>query len=279
MESNLLSHEAAVRLGSFFGLLVVFGAIELRYPGRPLAGYKGLRWIGNLGLSVINSVAVRAAFPVLAIGMAQRAEAGGWGLLNQIALGEPWAFIISLAVLDFAIYLQHAMFHFVPTLWRLHRVHHTDVDLDVSSAVRFHFIEIMISMGIKLATVAVLGPPVLAVLVFEVWLNATSMFHHSNLRLPRPIDRVLRWFIVTPDMHRIHHSIIVDETNSNFGFNLPLWDRVMGTYRDQPRAGHDAMVLGIEDFRGRTDQRLDRLLIQPLLPTHAADDPETARGK
>lgn len=279
MESSLLSHEAAVRLGSFFGLLVVFGAIELRYPGRPLTGYKGLRWFGNLGLSVINSVVVRAAFPVLAIGMAQRAEAEGWGLLNRISFGAVVEFVFALAVFDFVIYLQHAMFHFVPTLWRLHRVHHTDVDLDVSSAVRFHFLEIMISMVIKLATVAVLGPPVLAVLVFEVWLNATSMFHHSNLRLPRPVDRVLRWFIVTPDMHRIHHSILVDETNSNFGFNLPLWDRVMGTYRDQPRAGHDAMILGIEDFRGRADQRLDRLLIQPLMRAPGAEEREALRAK
>jgi len=168
-------------------------------------------------------------------------------------------------VLDLAIYLQHVMFHAVPALWRLHRMHHADLEFDVTTGLRFHPLEILLSMAIKLAVVAALGPPAIAVLVFEILLNATSMFNHANVRIPGPVDRVLRCFVVTPDMHRVHHSILRRETNSNFGFNLPWWDRLLGTYRAQPADGHEAMTIGIEQFRTRRDLRLDRMLVQPLL--------------
>jgi len=167
-------------------------------------------------------------------------------------------------VLDLAIYLQHVLFHAVPVLWRLHRMHHADLEFDVSTGVRFHPIEILLSMGIKLGVVAALGTPAVAVLVFEVLLNATSMFNHGNVRLPARTDRVLRWIVVTPEMHRVHHSVVPRETNSNFGFNLPWWDRLFGTYRAQPAAGHEGMTIGIAQFRDPSELRLDRLLIQPF---------------
>jgi sterol desaturase/sphingolipid hydroxylase (fatty acid hydroxylase superfamily) len=170
-----------------------------------------------------------------------------------------------VVVLDLVIYLQHVLFHAVPALWRLHRMHHADLDFDVTTGLRFHPIEIVLSMGIKLAVVAVLGPPAAAVLVFEVILNGTAMFNHSNIRIPLGLDRILRWVVVTPDMHRVHHSVVPQETNSNFGFNLPWWDRLFGTYRAQPAEGHDGMTIGIELFRARRDLWLDRMLIQPLL--------------
>ncbi len=186
------------------------------------------------------------------LGPVQRLRRAGWV-----------SFVVSILALDLAIYLQHVMFHAVPALWRLHRMHHADLEFDVTTGLRFHPIEILLSMGIKLAVVAALGPPVAAVLVFEVLLNATAMFNHSNIRIPSAIDRVLRLFVVTPDMHRVHHSIHPSETNSNFGFNLPWWDRLLGTYRPQPRDGHEAMTIGIEQFRTRRDLWLDRMLIQP----------------
>jgi sterol desaturase/sphingolipid hydroxylase (fatty acid hydroxylase superfamily) len=156
------------------------------------------------------------------------------------------------------------LFHAVPVLWRLHRVHHADLEIDVTTGARFHPIEILLSMGIKLGVIAALGTPAVAVLLFEVLLNATSMFNHSNVRMPARLDRVLRWIVVTPDMHRVHHSIVVHETNSNFGFNLPWWDRLFGTYRDQPAARHETMTVGIEQFRNPVEQRLDRMLTQPF---------------
>jgi sterol desaturase/sphingolipid hydroxylase (fatty acid hydroxylase superfamily) len=169
----------------------------------------------------------------------------GWGLLNHFQV--PFAIAVPLAVIamDFVIWLQHVMVHAVPALWRLHRVHHADLDYDVTTGARFHPLEIILSMLIKFATIVVLGPPVVAVVIFEVLLNATAMFNHGNIRLPAGLDRVLRWVVVTPDMHRVHHSVEDDETNSNFGFNLPWWDRLFGTYRDQPRAGHVGMTIGI----------------------------------
>ena len=192
------------------------------------------------------------------------AEAQGWGLFN--ALAAPWwvALVGSVIVLDLAIYLQHVLFHAVPALWRLHRVHHADLEFDVTTGLRFHPVEILLSMGIKLAVVVALGPPAVAVLIFEVVLNATAMFNHGNVRLPAYVDRVARWVVVTPDMHRVHHSVRPDETNSNFGFNLPWWDRLLGTYRAQPADGHEGMTIGIEQFRQARELWLDRMLIQPL---------------
>jgi sterol desaturase/sphingolipid hydroxylase (fatty acid hydroxylase superfamily) len=196
--------------------------------------------------------------------MALVAEQRGWGLMNAVAAPAWIAVPVSVLLLDLAIYLQHVAFHAVPALWRLHRMHHADLDIDVTTGLRFHPIEIVLSMGIKLAVVTALGAPAVAVLVFEVLLNATSMFNHANLRLPQPIDRALRWLVVTPDMHRVHHSVAVAETNSNYGFNLPWWDRLFGTYRDQPAAGHDGMTIGVERFRSPRDLMLDRMLLQPF---------------
>jgi sterol desaturase/sphingolipid hydroxylase (fatty acid hydroxylase superfamily) len=223
-----------------------------------------VRWPNNLGIVVVDTLLVRLIFPTAAVGLALVAEAQGWGLFN--ALAAPWwvAVIGSLIVLDLAIYLQHVLFHAVPAFWRLHRVHHADLEFDVTTGLRFHPVEILLSMGIKLAVVVALGPPAVAVLIFEVVLNATSMFNHGNVRLPAHVDRVLRWVVVTPDMHRVHHSVRPDETNSNFGFNLPWWDRLLGTYRAQPADGHEGMTIGIEQFRQARELWLDRMLIQPL---------------
>jgi sterol desaturase/sphingolipid hydroxylase (fatty acid hydroxylase superfamily) len=207
---------------------------------------------------------VRLALPLSAIGMALHAERHGWGLLRLLAVPDACAIAAAVIVLDLAIYLQHVLFHAVPALWRLHRMHHADLDLDVTTGTRFHPIEILLSMAIKIAVVAALGAPVAAVLIFELLLNATSLFNHGNLRLPAPVDRVLRWLVVTPDMHRVHHSIVPRETNSNYGFNLSCWDRLLGTYRAQPQAGHAAMTIGIEQFRDPDELRLDRMLWQPF---------------
>jgi sterol desaturase/sphingolipid hydroxylase (fatty acid hydroxylase superfamily) len=223
-----------------------------------------IRWSNNLGVVVIDTLLVRLTFPIVAVGLALVAQERGWGLFNVFDVPAWVAFVVSILALDLAIYLQHVMFHAVPALWRLHRMHHADLEFDVTTGLRFHPVEILLSMGIKLAVVAALGPPAVVVLVFEVLLNATAMFNHSNIRIPAAIDRVLRLIVVTPDMHRVHHSIHPSETNSNFGFNLPWWDRLLGTYRPQPREGHEAMTIGIEQFRTRRDLWLDRMLIQPL---------------
>jgi sterol desaturase/sphingolipid hydroxylase (fatty acid hydroxylase superfamily) len=172
--------------------------------------------------------------------------------------------LLAVLLLDLAIYLQHVMFHAVPALWRVHRMHHSDTDLDVTTGLRFHPVEIVLSMLIKFAAIAALGAPAVAVLLFEVLLNATSMFNHANLRLPERVDAALRQVLVTPDMHRVHHSVIERETNSNFGFNLALWDRLFGTYRAQPEAGHEGMTIGVEQFRDPAEARLDRMLTQPF---------------
>jgi sterol desaturase/sphingolipid hydroxylase (fatty acid hydroxylase superfamily) len=245
----ILHYEVPIRLGFFLGIFAIMALLEMVLPRRALAVSKSQRWASNLGLVILNTVVLRLLFPAAGIGMAAFAAASGWGLFNYYPVPGWLALVASVLLLDLAIYLQHVMMHSVPVLWRLHRVHHADLDFDVTTGARFHTIEIVLSMLIKFAVIAVLGPPVLAVLIFEVLLNATSMFNHANVRLPLVLDRFLRLFIVTPDMHRVHHSVEDDETNSNFGFNLPWWDRLFGTYRDQPRAGHEAMTIGIRTFR------------------------------
>ncbi|MPZ11143.1 MAG: sterol desaturase family protein [Kiloniellaceae bacterium] len=264
MTDLLLANEPSLRLAFFFGVLVALMLAEAAVPRRRREIPRLTRWSGNLGIVVVDTLLLRLAFPVVAVGFAVIAEERGWGLFNAVEVPAWLAFAVSLLALDLAIYLQHVMFHAVPALWRLHRMHHADLEFDVTTGLRFHPVEILLSMGLKLAVVAALGPPAAAVLVFEVLLNATSMFNHANLKLPLGLDRVLRWLVVTPDMHRVHHSIHPNETNSNFGFNLPWWDRLLGTYRAQPRDGHEAMTIGIEQFRTRGDLRLDRMLIQPL---------------
>lgn len=264
MTDFLLDNEPLIRSGFFLGVLVLMAAWEVAAPRRRRDIPRVIRWTNNLGVVIVDTILVRLTFPILAVGLALLAEDRGWGLFNNFDVPGWVAILVCIIVLDLAIYLQHVMFHAVPALWRLHRMHHADLDFDVTTGLRFHPVEILLSMGIKLAVVAVLGPPAVAVLIFEVLLNATAMFNHSNVRIPKSIDRVLRWVVVTPDMHRVHHSIHPSETNSNFGFNLPWWDRLLGTYTSQPREGHEAMTIGIEQFRTRRDLWLDRMLIQPV---------------
>jgi len=260
----LLAHEPAVRLGAFAGILALMAVWELFAPRRHQAIGRGSRWPGNLGIVVLDSLMVRIVFPTAAVGVALMAEARGWGLLHALEVPTWLSVLAGVIGLDLAIYLQHVLFHAVPVLWRLHRMHHADLEFDVTTGVRFHPIEILLSMGIKLGVVAALGTPAVAVLVFEVLLNATSMFNHGNVRLPARFDRMLRWILVTPDMHRVHHSVVPRETNSNFGFNLPWWDRLFGTYRAEPAAGHEGMTIGIDQFRDPRELRLDRMLVQPF---------------
>jgi sterol desaturase/sphingolipid hydroxylase (fatty acid hydroxylase superfamily) len=263
---DLLRHECAFRLGAFGGILVLMALWEALAPRRRPTVARPPRWASNLGLVAVSSAAVRLLVPAGAVGMALLAEARGWGLLNIASL-PPWlAVVLSVVALDLVIYLQHVMFHAVPLLWRLHMVHHADLDVDATTGVRFHTIEILLSMGIKMAAVALLGAPAVAVLCFELLLNATSMFNHANARLPAWLDRALRLVLVTPDMHRVHHSALPRETNSNFGFNLPWWDFLFGTYRAQPAAGHERMTLGLEHLRDeRRADRLDWMLLLPFV--------------
>jgi sterol desaturase/sphingolipid hydroxylase (fatty acid hydroxylase superfamily) len=263
MTEVTMQHESLVRLGVFASVLVVMALAELAAPRRRPAIGRTTRWPGNLGIVVIDSLVVRLLFPVTAVGVAVLAEERGWGLFATLALPGWLAVLAAVVLLDLAIYLQHVLFHAVPALWRLHRMHHADLEFDTTTGIRFHPVEIALSMVLKLAVVAALGAPPLAVLLFEVVLNASSLFNHGNVRIPAGLDRVLRWIVVTPDMHRVHHSVIPAETNSNFGFNLPWWDRLFGTYRAEPRAGHDAMTIGIEQFRDPGELRLDRMLLQP----------------
>lgn len=249
MDAFVLAHEPALRLSAFIAVLTLMAAWEVVAPRRVRSLPRAARWPANLGIVVLNTVLVRLLLPTAAVGVALSAEAHGWGLFNHYALPSWAALVGGIVLLDLVIYLQHVMFHAVPALWRLHRMHHADLDIDVTTGARFHPVEILLSMLIKFAAIAALGVTPAAVVLFEVLLNATSMFNHANARIPRAIEPVLRWLIVTPDMHRVHHSIERDETDSNFGFNLPLWDRLFGTYRAQPRAGHPAMTIGIPDFR------------------------------
>jgi len=207
---------------------------------------------------------LRLLLPLFAIDVAILAEKNGWGLLNNVFLPHWLKIIIGVVVLDLAIYLQHVMFHGLPMLWRFHMMHHCDLDFDVTTGVRFHPIEVLLSMGIKMAVVYLAGIPALGVLIFEILLNSTSLFNHGNVRLPKGLDRILRLFVVTPDMHRVHHSVIIRETNSNFGFNLSWWDRLLGTYKDQPMAGHTEMVIGLSHLRDLKQLTLAGLLLLPF---------------
>jgi sterol desaturase/sphingolipid hydroxylase (fatty acid hydroxylase superfamily) len=262
--ASILDAEAALRLGGFFGMLLLVALAELLFPRRPRRG-TAVRWINNFGLVLVNTLVVRLLLPLGAVGVAIFAEDRGMGLLNQLPVPVWLAAPLAVIALDLVIYLQHVLFHAFPLLWRLHMVHHADLGFDVSTGLRFHTIEILLSMGIKMATIVLLGAPALAVLVFEVLLNATSMFNHANLRLPAWLDGALRLLVVTPDMHRVHHSALPRETNSNFGFNLPWWDFLFGTYRWQPTEGHDGMTIGLAQFRDRHVQRLDRMLAMPFV--------------
>jgi sterol desaturase/sphingolipid hydroxylase (fatty acid hydroxylase superfamily) len=244
----------------------VFAAMalsEAAAPRRRRSYSRFTRWPGNLAIVTLNTALIRVLLPTTAVALAVLGAKRGWGLFNNLPFPSWVEVVASVVILDAAIYLQHVMFHAVPALWRVHRMHHADLDFDVTTGARFHPIEIGLSMLLKFGLVVTLGAPALGVLSFEILLNATSMFNHGNLRIPVRFDRYLRWLMVTPDMHRVHHSIVVTETNSNFGFNLPWWDRLLGTYRDQPAAGHDGMTIGIEQFRDARELRIDRMLLQP----------------
>ncbi len=265
LDAFVLGHEPAIRIAFFVAVFAVMAGWEAVAPRRTPMLPRAARWPGNFALVALNTVLVRLLFPLAGVGMAAFSSAHGWGLLNHFEVPVWLAVPLAVIALDFAIWLQHVMVHAVPALWRLHRVHHADLDYDLTTGARFHPAEIALSMLLKLAAIAVLGPAVVAVVIFEVLLNATAMFNHANVRIPAGVDRVLRWFVVTPDMHRVHHSVEDDETNSNFGFNLPWWDRLFGTYRDQPRAGHEAMTIGIRAHRdAREVARLDGMLLLPF---------------
>ena len=263
-QTLILENELLIRLGFFFGIFALMAVWEVIAPRRALTVSKPLRWASNLGLVFLNSFILRLLFPAAAVGVAAVAHQNGWGLFNLYEVDFTVAVIVSVIAMDFVIWVQHVMFHAIPLLWRLHRVHHADLDYDVTTGARFHTIEIILSMLIKFATILLLGPPVVAVVIFEVLLNATAMFNHGNVGLPPRLDRVLRWVLVTPDMHRVHHSVEDDEANSNFGFSLTWWDRLFGTYRAQPRAGHEGMTIGIHRYRD--PKQVDRLPGMLALP-------------
>lgn len=265
MSDTLPAQEPLIR-GAIFSLVLLVMALWEIVASRRLQGIqRRRRWPANLAIVVLDTLAVRLVFPLAAVGAALVAAEQGRGLFNLAPVPSWLALVASVVVLDMAIYFQHRLFHLVPWLWRLHRMHHADLEFDVTTGLRFHPLETLISLGIKLAVVTLLGAPALAVLIFEVLLNATSMFNHGNVRLPARLDRWLRLVLVTPDMHRVHHSIVRRETDSNFGFNLPWWDCLFGTYRDQPAAGHLGMTIGIENFRAPQDLRLHRMLLQPFV--------------
>jgi sterol desaturase/sphingolipid hydroxylase (fatty acid hydroxylase superfamily) len=262
MEVLTNKYEPVIRLGFFFGILATMFLWELIAPRRPLTTSKIARWFSNLGLVVIDSVLVRLVFPAALVGIALLAQQRGWGLFNQFGLFTLLRIICGVLILDFAIYLQHVIFHSIPLLWRLHMVHHSDMDIDVTTGVRFHPIEIALSMMIKMIVVVLIGASPASVLIFEILLNGTSMFNHGNVRYPQKIDSFLRLLVVTPEMHRVHHSTIRWETNSNLGFSFPWWDRLFGTYRDQPAKGHLEMTIGLDQYK--EPQRLTLLWLIAL---------------
>lgn len=276
-----MPEEPIIRAAAFAGVFLIMAVWEVAAPRRHLAVNKDHRWLNNLAIVVLDTVVMRVLFPMTAAGAAWLAEASGWGVLNWAGAPLWLGVVLGVIALDFAVWAQHVMFHAVPGLWRFHRMHHADLDFDVTTGLRFHPIEIAVSMGIKLTGVVLLGAPALAVVIFEVLLNATSMFNHANIRIPTGLERVMRWVVVTPDMHRVHHSWYRDETDTNFGFNLPWWDRLFGTYTDEPRDGHEVMTIGIDGFRDPTELRLDRMLLQPFrrtVPYHASESPRCWPG-
>jgi sterol desaturase/sphingolipid hydroxylase (fatty acid hydroxylase superfamily) len=260
-----MDHEPVIRLGFFLGAFLLIAVAEIFAPRRAPSASKGARWVNNLAIMALNPLAVRLVFPVLPVALAVMAQERHWGLLNNLELPFWLEVCVGAVFLDFCIYLQHVLHHAVPTLWRLHMVHHADLDFDVTTGLRFHPIEILVSLMIKLAAVAALGAPAQAVLLFEVLLNTTAMFNHSNIYLPLKLDRVVRLLVVTPDMHRVHHSVVIRETNSNYGFCLPWWDWLLGTYQDQPAQGHQELTIGLPQFRDPGRLTFPRLLVLPFV--------------
>lgn len=265
MDAGMISQETLIRLGFFAAVFSCVAIAEAAAPRRPLSVSKARRWFANLAMQGIDAVIPRLLFPLLPVGLALLMAERGWGLLNVLSVAPLAATVLGVMALDLAVYLQHVLFHRVPLLWRLHRVHHTDRDIDVTTGLRFHPVEIVLSLMIKLAVAAAVGAPAAAVLIFEVLLNGASMFNHGNIRIPLSWDRIIRTVLVTPDMHRVHHSVIVRETDSNFGFSVSWWDRLFGTYRDQPAEGHDRMRIGLKGYHDDRSSSLASLLIMPFV--------------
>ncbi len=265
MTEFVIGNEPAIRLAFFLGIFLAVAAWEVAVPRRALTVSKAGRWFANIGIVVINTALLRLLFPAAAVGLAVLAGHKNWGLFNNISIPYWLAVILAAVFLDFVIYLQHVMFHAVPSFWKLHMMHHADLNFDVTTGSRFHPIEIILSMLIKYSAVIVIGAPAVGVIVFEILLNGTAMFNHGNFFLPLGVDRVLRLFVVTPDMHRVHHSVFPTETNSNFGFNLPWWDRLFGTYKDQPSRGHEGMTIGLNQFRDPSRLTLPWMLALPFV--------------
>ncbi|MBL4907756.1 MAG: sterol desaturase family protein [Sneathiella sp.] len=263
----IAEYEPTIRLSFFFGSLALVGLWEIIFPRRKLTAPKAWRWANNLGVTFLNSFILRFLFPVLAVGMAVIAQDKGWGLFNVIHMPLALAVILAIILQDLIIYGQHVLFHHVPLFWRLHKVHHADVDYDVTTGARFHPIEICLSMAIKLGVVILLGPPIVAVIIFEIILSSMAMFNHANARLPIKLDAFLRLIVVTPDMHRVHHSINSPELNRNFGFNLAIWDRLFRTYKQAPDAGHEGMTIGLPEYQETRKQSAFWILMLPFRPT------------
>lgn len=274
LESFLLAHETAIRFGVLVSTFGVMALWEIMAPLRAPDTSKGIRWSNHVMLAAINMALVRVLFPVAAVALAIYASDQSIGLFNMIWAPYALTFAAGVVLLDLTVYVFHLLFHSVPVLWRIHRVHHADLDIDVSTGVRFHPIQMVIAVIIKSATILAFGLPPLSVLTFEIASHSITLFNHGNVRVRPSVDRVLRWFIVTPDMHRIHHSIHRAETDSNFGFVLPWWDRMFGTYCAEPAAGQERMVVGIESFRTGRDLWLDRLVTNPVID----DRPKNTSG-
>lgn len=265
MTEFVTAHEVTIRMAFFVGIFLAVALVELIVPRRALTTSKTSRWVGNIGIVVINTVVLRLLFPAGAVGISLWIGHQGWGIFNHVQ----WPFWLEVAltivILDFVIYMQHVMFHAVPVLWRLHMMHHADLDYDLTTGTRFHPLEIIISLGIKAGAITVLGAPPVGVIIFEILLNGTAMFNHGNFFIPLGIDRFLRLLVVTPDMHRVHHSVFPNETNTNFGFNLPWWDRLCGTYKPQPTKGHEQMTIGLNQFRDASRLTLPWMIVLPFI--------------
>ena len=266
MGGGTMRYELLIRFSLFLGIFALCAALESLVPKRDRVQPRKGRWFTNMALSVLNALALRGlalALPLLAVGAAVDAWSRGWGLFNQVQWSLWQEVLLALLAMDFAIWLQHLITHKVPLFWRFHRVHHADRDIDVTTALRFHPAEILASMGLKIGLVYLLGPQAIAVLLFEVILNGTAVFNHANLALPRWLDALLRLVVVTPDMHRVHHSVIRSEHDSNFGFALSVWDRIFRTYRAQPESGHKHMMVGLE-WQNEQPARLGWSLLLPF---------------
>ncbi|HAM49803.1 MAG TPA: hypothetical protein DCP92_03600 [Nitrospiraceae bacterium] len=265
MNMFILDNEIVIRLGFFLGFLIIMASWETIAPRRTMSMPRVTRWVNNFLITILNSVAIKFAFPATATMLALDFEMKGYGILNIIKTSSLFGGLLAVVIFDLAIYTQHVAFHRVPIFWRLHRMHHIDLDIDVTTGARFHTLEILLSMAIKMGIIALIGAPAWSVLTFEILLNATSMFNHGNVLINPSIDHILRLLLVTPDMHRVHHSVIIRETNSNYGFNFPWWDRLFGTYIDQPLRGHDAMTVGLANYRNRKFLTLPWMLAVPFL--------------